>query len=293
MKLVLFAFTEFGYQCTKHLHDQGEHEILIITAPADNGEPINGWKSVVSYCKNNNVKFLYNQERKVTKDVIKKVISFSPDLVFSCNYPLIIPSRILYSAKYGGLNFHGGILPYYRGCLSGVWSILNGEKESGVTLHYMDENIDTGDTVIIRKVKILPSDSAFSLYEKVRKESFKLFKQILPQLPILPKYNQDNKKARYYNRDLPHKGQIDWNWSSDYICRFVRAMYYPPFDPAEGKIGNNSIYLKNCTQIKYSGTKNTNPGKVLKETSKNIVIKTGNGAVKSSRFFWLKFNENV
>ena len=53
MKLVLFAYTEFGYQCTKHLHDQGEHEILIITAPADNGEPINGWESVVSYCKNN------------------------------------------------------------------------------------------------------------------------------------------------------------------------------------------------------------------------------------------------
>ena len=176
MKVVLFAFTNFGYDCVEYIHKQKKYKILVVTSPSDKGEHLNGWRSVLSFCRKKNISFIKTDMHKIGMKVINKVISFSPDIIFSCNYPLIIPPSILHSSKYGGLNFHGGILPYYRGCLSGVWSILNNENESGVTLHYMDENLDTGDIVEIRKVKILPSDTAISLYEKVRILSYELFK---------------------------------------------------------------------------------------------------------------------
>ena len=108
MKLVFFAYTNFGYQCVEFANKQCKHEILVVSAPYDKGEPINNWESVVSYSRNHDIPFILHPKNKITPEVIEKVISFLPDMVFSCNYPLIIPGSILKATKHGGLNFHGG-----------------------------------------------------------------------------------------------------------------------------------------------------------------------------------------
>lgn len=104
------------------------------------------------------------------------------DLVLSLNCPQKLKTEILHLPKYGCVNLHFGLLPKYRGVLPIMYAILNGEKEFGVTVHYMDEKLDNGDIILQSTVPIRPSDTLDTLYPKGFEEAGRLLCLALVQI---------------------------------------------------------------------------------------------------------------
>lgn len=147
------------------------------------------------------------------------------DIFFSVFYNKILPGDFI-NSKIKCFNFHGGILPEYRG--SGIynWAILNGEKETGVTLHEIDEKIDHGSVLDIRKFLIKESDTTDDLFKKAEKTTLEMFKHWFFALVSL-KYRatpQDNRKGKLYTRAELQKAKN--------VTRVVRAFHTTGYEQA-------------------------------------------------------------
>jgi len=163
------------------------------------------------------------------------------DLVFSVLHGEIFKKPMIDKVKYGVINLHPAALPYYRGCNSYAHAIMNGEKEYGITLHYVDEGIDTGPIIDQEWLDILPEDTGKTLYLRTQKVARDVFYRTIPRI-ILHAFNgeriravsQDDSMAKYYPRTSLNDKQADLSWSYRQLYDFVRALDFPPFDPAYG-----------------------------------------------------------
>ena len=166
------------------------------------------------FCQSKNLKINYTFDK------------YECDILLSVDFPKLISVDTINLAKVGAINLHPAITQKYRGCWSSSWSIINNETVTGYTWHYMDEHFDTGDIVYQECIDILPSDTAHSLYYKIYRAAFKNLEYVL-DFAGKPGVKQQTVGA-YYNRTLPHGGQIDPSWDNEQIKRFQRAMFFPP-----------------------------------------------------------------
>ena len=232
MRVVFMGSKEDGYGCLQHLLQQGHEVAAVVTVPEL--PPEKRWfRSLVPLAEAQQIPIFIPPSAK-DPEFIKKIVALRPDVVFSVNFDKIIPPEILRAAKWS-INFHGGRLPEYSGCLSGAWAILNGERETAVTAHLMEAEADTGDVIGVQRVPIAPEDTGRSLYEKTMQAAQKLFKELLPHLTAgtLQRKPQNLAGRRYYSRKLPWNGRIDWQKSAEEIHNFVRALHFPPYPPAQ------------------------------------------------------------
>jgi len=179
-----------------------------------------------------------------TVDSEESLVTIPFDVLFSVYYDRIIGKRILDLARVAAVNLHAALLPKYRGRFTFPHAILNGETEYGVTLHLMDEGLDTGAIIAKRAFPITAESTARSLYDRAAEEGIALFKEALPRF-IDGSFNSTPQGAgqfTYRTGDLPD-GEVDLSWEPEYLDRFVRAMYFPPFDPAYLKINNKTYFL--------------------------------------------------
>lgn len=139
------------------------------------------------------------------------------DVFISVMYDKIIPPE--YIASHRCYNFHPGVLPWYRGAGAYSWALINGEFESGVTLHEIDRDIDHGDVIFIGRFSILPTDTAGELFKKAEQMIFKLFQLWL--VPILTKQYGTTKQEEgriYYRKHLEKAKDL---------TRTIRAFSFP------------------------------------------------------------------
>jgi methionyl-tRNA formyltransferase len=160
-----------------------------------------------------------------------------PDFLFSFYCRWMLSDGILARARRGALNMHGSLLPRYRGRAPLNWAILNGETETGATLHYMTSRADAGDIVDQLAVPILIDDTAADVMKKVTVAAEVVLVRSLPglvsgQAPRLP---QRILPGEYFGRRSPEDGRIDWSWPAARIHNLVRAVA-PPFPGAFGLI---------------------------------------------------------
>lgn len=165
----------------------------------------------------------------VAINVIRK---FEPDFLISLHYRSLIPLNILKIIKNSAFNLHPSLLPKYRGANSIPWALINGEKETGFSFHYMDEKYDTGAIIHQESVEIYDHDTAFSLFHRLIYKAMSSFEDVLFKVFHNYKGFQQSIEGSYYSRSIPYDGKINIEWSDDQVERFIRAMYFPPFDPA-------------------------------------------------------------
>ncbi|MFM8315578.1 MAG: methionyl-tRNA formyltransferase, partial [Deltaproteobacteria bacterium] len=152
-----------------------------------------------------------------------------PDIILVLGWYYIISQTIRSLAKVATLGIHASLLPKYAGGSPLVWALMNGEKETGVTLFRMDDGIDTGDILKQKSIPISFEDDIQSLYEKVIFESRNLLISGLSELAsgtaqFIP---QDKKQGVPFPIRKPEDGAIDWTQSSNQIYNFVRAQTRP------------------------------------------------------------------
>jgi len=136
-------------------------------------------RKLLNLCKHLNNSHIARGEgfrRKEAMDLLRKI---KPDFIICIHFPYVIPREILDIPKQGALNLHPAYLPYNRGWHTASWAIWN-NTPYGATLHFMDENIDTGDIIHQRLIKVLPSDTADTIYKKTLNLEVKVFKEAWP-----------------------------------------------------------------------------------------------------------------
>jgi len=160
------------------------------------------------------------------------VETFCPDVLFSLYFRDIIPRRILDLPPLGGVNLHPSLLPKARGAFSVPWTIINGERTTGITYHYMTAEVDAGNILLQREVAVRPDDTAYSLYHRLITvgmdafpEAFGLAKARAPGIPQVG-------SPTYHPRKVPFGGYIEPGWENEQIDRMIRAMHFPPFKGA-------------------------------------------------------------
>ncbi len=207
----------------------------------------------------------------------EKIRALQPDIIFSFYYRQMVKPVILNIPPQGCLNLHGSFLPKYRGRCPANWVLINGEKETGVTLHYMTPHPDDGDIVAQTKVPIDKGDTALTLFGKMTAATTCLLDEILPLVREgkSPRTKQDHAKATYFGGRSPDDGVIDWNKSATDVCNLVRAVTHP-YPGAFTWIGDRKLMVWAAT-VKKAKTSNV-PGTVL--ATDPLTVACGQGVVQ-------------
>jgi methionyl-tRNA formyltransferase len=194
-------------------------------------------------------------------------------VLFSLEYDRILKVDRFASQRL--FNIHFSALPRYRGVFTSIWPILNGETESGVTLHRIDPGVDTGDIIAQRRFPLSSHLTARQLYDLYEDEAGVLFAEwftrLLEEDP--PGTAQDSDQASYYDRaslDLSSV-EVDLNRSAEQVCRFVRAFTFPEYQLPT----LNGRAIRSCGVI--PGRSDGRPGRMLRRSpvSSSYVVADG------------------
>ncbi len=270
MKIVIFGCQQIAVDIIKHIIELGKYEIpLVITYELPLDETY-GYESVSATCKNLNIEYISTTDNPT--HLIERIKSINPDLIFSLYYRRIIPASIFSLAKNGAFNIHPSKLPFYRGPVPTMWAIQNGEKSYGVTIHEIDDGIDTGDILYQEEYPIEPDDTGHSLYLKAMNNACSLFLKNLDNIAS-KKYNR-TKQVGYGSYYGKYNGKSFINWASSAIdiINFIRARS-KPFNPAQTSIYNSYICINKASLYKDDKLTAITPGKIVR------VFKDGKFAV--------------
>jgi UDP-4-amino-4-deoxy-L-arabinose formyltransferase/UDP-glucuronic acid dehydrogenase (UDP-4-keto-hexauronic acid decarboxylating) len=209
---------------------------------------------------------------------VEKIRALRPDFLFSFYYRDIIQQPILDIPTRGCLNLHGSLLPKYRGRAPVNWVLINGEQETGVTLHYMTDKADAGDIVCQRRVAISHDATALELNRKLVKAAREMLDACLPLLQAgkAPRLPQNHGEASYFGRRHPADGEIDWQKTSQDIHNLVRAVTRP-YPGAFTYRGQKRLILWKTSPVESPGVAKP-PGTVL--SANPLVIACGQGALE-------------
>lgn len=209
-----------------------------------------------------------------TYDIIKKL---SPAIIIVSSFNQIIPKPIISIPRLGVVNIHPSLLPKYRGATPTVWALLNGEEETGVTAHFIEnEKIDCGRIIKQAKLSIEPSDNDGTLRLKLARLSGVVLNEALNLLPNIDKKKlpiADESKSAYYPKRTLKDAEIDINKPFNDIINRIRAM--TPYPGAFVKY-NGTIYTVSSAEL----LKEKKSNKTFKPDNKHLVIETQEGLVK-------------
>ena len=223
-------------------------------------------------------------------DTLQVVADMEPDLCISFNSTVIFSDALLALPRLGSINCHPGPLPEYAGLFVFQWAIINGETEFGVTVHYMEKDIDTGPIIAIHRFPLSPEATGLSFYIETLKHCAKLLGDVVTRFAtgeIPAAHDQDLRRRRYYDRRPPHGGKVDFHWSSRQVADFVRALNYRPLTSPSGPpmTSWNGIPVELVSAEILPGAASGPAGKVLALNDDGIVVGTGDGAVNITRVF--------
>jgi methionyl-tRNA formyltransferase len=277
LKAVVFAYHNMGIAGLEAL---SRHSIDITTIFTHEDDPDeNCWfGSVKDWGVKKNIT-VYTAEEINEPQWITKISKLKPDIIFSFYYRKMIASKILKTPKLGAFNLHGSLLPAYRGRCPVNWVIINGEKQTGVTLHYMIDKPDAGDIVGQKAVTIDLADTAKTLYDKLCKAAKELLDELLPLIKSgqIPRQKQDLQAGSYYGGRRPEDGRIDWNKSATEIYNLIRGVTRPY--PGAFALTEN----KEKVIIWWGEPKELNKSKAVGSVeigTQDVLVQTGKNAIK-------------
>ncbi len=203
-----------------------------------------------------------------------------PEILLSCYYRNMIGERILSIPSVAAVNLHGSLLPGYRGRCPVNWQLVNGERESGVTLHHMVKQADAGDIIGMKAVAVSREDDAVSLYGKLEAAARELLGEFIPRLldGTAPRVAQDHEKATYFGGRRPEDGRIDWSWPSERIYNLTRAVAWPYPGAFAMLDGKKIMFWKVRVMDDIPGDR-VAPGTVIRLDDGSLAVGTGSGMV--------------
>lgn len=206
-RIVLLANDKVGLEITKYLKHSKENIVSLVLHPKHKAKLADKIRKIAK------TKNIFYADKINTRHYLDKIKKLKPDLALSMWFGYILKREFIELFPFGCINLHNSYLPLNRGKYAQVWAIYE-NSQYGVSIHYIDEKIDTGDIITQKKIKIEPTDIAGILYDRSLKEIVKLFINTWPKIKsgqIKPK-PQDKKAATYHvAKDVERLDCIDLN----------------------------------------------------------------------------------
>lgn len=271
-RTAIFAYSEVGSVCLEQLLKDGANIVMVFTHQDDPDEEV-WFRSVKEIAEKNGIPV--RTPAKIDKTEIEELRKVGPELIFSFYYRAMIPKEVLELPRLGAYNIHGALLPKYRGRACVNWAVLNGETETGATLHVMTEFADRGDIIARKSVAIRFEDTAQDVFLKVVGASRDILFSSLRDIEsgTAKRTPQDESLATKFGKRRPEDGEIDWNKSAIEIYNLVRAVTHP-FPGAFTHWGGKKTYIWKA----FPEDGIAKPGEIV--SRRPMLIGTGNGLLK-------------
>jgi len=282
MRVVFIGTGEIGVPTLQALLRSDEHQLATIVTQPD--KPVGRDQrieppAIKKALAGRKIPILQPARIKDRKS-IEEISALSPEVIVVMAYGQILPHGILEAPRVACLNLHASLLPRHRGAAPIQAAIASGDIETGITVMYMDESLDTGDILLQRKIDILPTDTGGSLHDRLAQiapdallESLQLLaKAIAPRVP------QNNAFATYAPKLNRNDGKIDWAEPAEVIERKVRAFNPWPgaFTTVAAKSGKpRNLKIFSASIVDLTGE----PGELLPTEDRSLVIAASDRAL--------------
>jgi len=239
-RAVVFAYHNVGVRCLSVLLAAGVDVALVVTHRDDPKEKI-WFSSVADLAARQGIPAI-TPARPDDPELLSELDRTPPDFIFSFYYRNMLNEGLLRSARLGAFNMHGSLLPRYRGRVPVNWVIINGESQTGASLHYMVAKPDAGDLVDQQAVPILPNDTALDVFNKVTWAAELVLHRSLPGIlaGTAARTPLNLAAGSYYGRRRPEDGRIDWSAPASSIHNLIRAVA-PPYPGAFSELRGHSV----------------------------------------------------
>ena len=281
MKYIFIGGTQRGFKVLETLLILGKIPDYCFILKEDNHEESIYSTKLSELAESNCIP--YSIKKKIDKSdysIFKELIR---DFALVCGWRTLIDYKLAANFKLGFLAAHDSLLPKYRGFAPINWSVINGEKTTGVTLFKINESdADSGDILAQNKVEVLPNDYAIDVYEKIIIETVKLITNFVETFEhgIINFIKQNNSKATYTCKRLPEDGKICWSKSSTEVYNLIRGLAFPY--PGAYVSFNNAKYRIRKAELGESNGKyfaGNIPGRIIKISDKGAEVLCRKGTI--------------
>ena len=281
MRIVFAGTPKFAVKSLSVLN-QSEHEVVAVYCQPDRPK---GRGKVLTACpvkifaEENNLLVIQPEDLK-DKQSQTRLALLNPDIMVVAAYGQILPKAVLQIPKLGCLNIHASLLPRWRGAAPIERAILEGDKETGISIMKMNEGLDTGDILIEKKCTISNHETAQTLHDTLSNKGANAILETLNIFPTLKARPQQNNNATYAEKVTKDEAQIDWHQSAEQISRVIRAFNPRPiaYTNAMAKQFKNRVLRIIEAEIVNRQTTNS-PGEVIKYDKDVCYVATSSGVI--------------
>lgn len=277
MRAVVFAYHEIGFVCLEELLRFGVDVGCLFTHEDDPGEEV-WFRKPKEIAREKNIP-VHTPENLKEGGWIELIRSLEPDFIFSFYYRKMIPKAVLDIPRVAALNLHGSLLPRFRGRCPVNWVLIEGEEETGMSLHFMLEKPDAGDLVAQKTIPIAFEDTAHTLFLKMAAAARDLMREVLPALNdgTFARVPQTGPSS-YYGGRKPEDGLITWQKDAWALYNLVRATTHP-YPGAFTFLDGRKLFIWQAAP-EEGGIKET-PGTVV--SGAPFLVATGRGRLRLLR----------
>jgi len=221
---------------------------------------------------------VFQPQKLRSEEAIRQVLELQPDLIVTAAYGQILPEPVLNAPKYGCINVHASLLPKYRGGAPIHHAIINGEKETGVTIMYMVKALDAGDMLLQRAIPITSGDNVGTMHDKLANLGAELLKEVLPSIldGTVQAVPQDDEQATFAPNITREDEKIDWERTAQELDCQIRGLCPWPVAYTLWKGKPFKIWKASVVNEETQGE----PGTVIRLDNNGIVVATGKGLLR-------------
>ena len=281
MRIVFIGTGEIGVPTLRALLDSSEHELVGVVTQPD--KPVGRAQQVQAppvkaELKSTSLPIL-QPVRLRDEEAVAQIRALAPDVIVVMAYGQILPRGVLEIPRLACLNLHASLLPQYRGAAPIQAAIAAGDAETGITVIYMDEGLDTGDILLQTKLAISPNETGGSLHDRLAQLAPETLLTALAQLAAgqASRRPQDLALATHAPKLTRAHGKIDWSEAAEVIERRIRA--FDPWPGAFTLLADNSKHLK-IFRASVVAQGIGEPGIVSTPDDKEVLVATGRGTLR-------------
>ena len=276
MKIGYFADGPWSHLAFEKINQDESLEISFIVPRTDTSD-----FTLRKYAEEFDIAYLSNSKVN-SPEFLERATSFDCDLFVSMSFNQIFRKRITNLPRLKTINCHAGKLPFYRGRNILNWVLINDEKEFGITVHYIDEGIDTGDILLQRSFPITDEDDYSTLLQVSHSECANILYDAI-KLIQRDEHKPVNQKTihpigNYFGVRTFGDEVIDWSTSSRHIFNFIRAICAPG-PKARTFLGNEEVFINKAEIIDSAPNYINTTGQIVGKNDRGIVVKTGTSTI--------------
>ena len=280
MKLIFMGTPDFSVGTLEALIAAG-HEITLVVSQPDKPKG-RGHELAPTPVKETALKHglkVFQPKRLKDSETIKTLEETPADAIVVIAFGQIVPASILHMKKYGCINVHGSLLPKYRGAAPIQWAVIDGERESGVTIMQMDEGLDTGDMLLKGSVVLDEKETSGSLFDKLSALGASLCVEALEKLEKgeLTPEKQGESPTEYARMLTKEMGELDFSRDAVTLERLIRG--FNPWPSAYTRLGDKTLKIWAADVCEKQDPKKQ-PGTVTEVAKQDFTVACGEGALK-------------